>query len=249
MPWSAKSGPKTVVSHEQSDVVGGAQSSASETAPGRPPLKVAIHQPDLLPWSGFFYKMINCDLFVLAVHDQLQKHWVQRRVMMRETWVTLPLVGKARLIPINETEVREGWQAHLVDSIRGRYVGARHWSTRGGEVCDRVASVEGSNLADINIALMEHLREMLGITTPLTVTAPPASGGVERVLEQLQLVGATTYLSGTGARGYIDEAAEARFAELGISLEWSHHHKTSGDSVITLLMDYDDPMELIALGE
>lgn len=210
-------------------------------------MRVAIHQPDLLPWSGFWFKMVNCDTFVLAVHDQLQKHWVQRRVMMRETWVTLPLVGKPHLVPINTVEVKDGWQQHLVDSIRGRYVGAPHWKDRGVDVIDRIVSVEGSNLAEINIALMHHIRQMLGITTPLLVTDPPQHAGLERVLEVLQAVGATSYLSGTGARDYIREEGTRRFGELGIELVWSDHEKTTGDSIVTVLMDYDDPMEIIEL--
>ena len=83
-----------------------------------------LHQPDLLPWPGYWFKMLNSDRFVLAVHDQLQKHWVQRRVMMRESWVTLPLETKPHLIPINETIVKPGWQDHLESSITGRYRGA-----------------------------------------------------------------------------------------------------------------------------
>jgi WbqC-like protein family len=212
-------------------------------------VRVAIHQPDLLPWSGFWFKMMHVDRFVIAEHDQLQKHWMQRRVMMRETWVSLPLVGKPRLIPINAVEVKDGWQEHLADSIRGRYTGARHWSDRGPDLIDRILAVEGSNLAEINIKMIELVRDMLGITTELVRVPPPTQGGVERVLEQLQMVGATSYVSGTGARGYIDEAAERRFKELGIELVWSHHQKTTGDSVVTLFMDYDDPMEIIGLGD
>lgn len=209
-------------------------------------MRVAIHQPDLLPWSGFWFKMVNSDAFVLAVHDQLQKHWVQRRVMMRETWVTLPLVGKPHLVPINTVEVKDGWQDHLVDSIRGRYVGARHWKDRGGEILDRISSVQGSNLAQINIALIEHVRDMLGITTRLIVPDPPEHAGLERVLEVLQAVGATSYLSGTGARDYIRDEGQRRFDDLGIELVWSDHLKTTGDSIVTVFMDYDDPMEVIA---
>jgi WbqC-like protein family len=212
-------------------------------------MRVAIHQPDLLPWSGFWFKMIHCDRFVLAIHDQLQKHWVQRRVMMRDTWVTLPLVDKPRLIPITSVEVKEGWQQHLVDSIQGRYIGARHWKTRGPDLLDRITAVEGDHLADINLKLIHVVRELLGIGTEILVTSPPTTAGIDRVLEQLQLAGATTYLSGTGARGYIDAEAEQRFRDLGIALEWSHHHKTTGDSVVTVLMDYDDPMEIISLAE
>lgn len=210
-------------------------------------MRVAIHQPDLLPWSGFWYKMVNVDRFVLAVHDQLQKHWVQRRVMMRETWVTLPLVGKPHLVPINTVEVKAGWQDHLVDSIRGRYAGARHWRDRGGEVLDRITATEGSNLADINVALIRAFQDYLGITTELVVTTPPQEKAVDRVLEQLQLVGATSYLSGTGARDYIGDAGEERFRSLGIELHWSRHKKTTGDSLVSVLMDYDDPLEIISL--
>jgi hypothetical protein len=212
-------------------------------------VRVAIHQPDLLPWSGFWFKMINVDRFVIAEHDQLQKHWVQRRVTMRETWVTLPLVGKPRLVPINTVEVKDGWQEHLADSIRGRYTGARHWTDRGPDLIDRIRAVEGDNLADINIKLIRMVREMLGITTEIVSTPPPTQGGVDRVFEQLQMVGATSYISGTGAKGYIDEAAEQRFRDLGIELVWSHHHKTTGDSIVTVFMDYDDPMEIISLSD
>lgn len=208
-------------------------------------MRVAIHQPDLLPWSGFWFKMINSDRFVLAVHDQLQKHWVQRRVKMRDSWVTLPLVGKPHLVPINTVEVKPGWQDHLANSIRGRYVGAKHWKTRGPDLIERISAVEGSNLADINIALMEVVRDLLGITTELVVTEPPHEAGLERVLEVLQQVGATSYLSGTGARDYIRDEGQARFDELGIELVWSDHEKTTGDSIVTLFMDYDDPMEII----
>jgi len=208
-------------------------------------VRVAIHQPDLLPWPGFWFKMATVDRFVLATHDQLQKHWVQRRVMMRGTWVTLPLVGKPRLVPIDTVEVKDGWQRHLQDSIRGRYVGARHWRDRGPDLLDLIGSVESVNLAEINVRLIEAVRDLLGIRAELVVPDPPRQAGVERVLEVLQAVGATAYVSGTGARGYLDEAAERRFAELGIDLEWSDHLKSTGDSVVTLLMDVDDPMEVI----
>jgi hypothetical protein len=210
-------------------------------------VRVAVHQPDLLPWSGFWFKMINCDRFVVAVHDQLQKHWVQRRVTMRGTWVTLPLVGKPRLVPITEVEVKDGWQQHLADSIRGRYVGARHWRTRGPDLLDRITAVEGDRLAAINLALIDVVRDLLDIRTEVVVPPPPTATGVDRVIEQCETAGATSYLSGAGARGYIDAAAEQRFRDRGIELVWSDHRKTTGDSVVTLLMDYDDPMEVIAL--
>ena len=49
-------------------------------------MRVTIHQPDLLPYSGFWFKMATSDTFVLSVHDQFQKHGYQRRVKMRGAW-------------------------------------------------------------------------------------------------------------------------------------------------------------------
>ena len=209
-------------------------------------MKVAIHQPDLLPWPGFWFKMVNCDLFVLAVHDQLQKHWVQRRVMMRETWVTLPLETKPHLIPINETLVKPGWQDHLESSITGRYRNARHWKDRSGDVLEMIHAVDSHNLAEINHQLIMSMRDYLGITTEVVVTEPPKAKAADRVLEQLQMVGATSYLSGTGAKDYLGEEAQAKFREAGIGLEFSDHHKTTGDSIVTVIMDHDDPMEIVS---
>ena len=211
-------------------------------------MKVAIHQPDLLPWPGFWFKMVNCDLFVLAVHDQLQKHWVQRRVMMRESWVTLPLQTSPHLIPINESLVKPGWQDHLESSITGRYRSARHWKDRSADLLEMIHAVDSDNLAEINHQMILAMRDYLGITTEVVVTEPPREKAADRVLEQLQMVGATSYLSGTGAKDYLGVEAQTKCAELGIGLEFSDHLKTTGDSIVTVLMDFDDPMEIITKG-
>ncbi len=208
-------------------------------------MRVAIHQPDLLPWSGFWFKMANVDRFVLAVHDQLQKHWVQRRVTMRDTWVTMPLVGKAHLVPINTVMVTPGWKDHLDSSIRGRYAKAKHFKTRGPGLIDAIHAVTSDNLAEINVQLIDYVRSVLGIETEVVVSPIPENVGLDRVLEVLKKVGATSYLSGTGARDYIRDDGEQKFRDLGIDLVWSDHEKTTGDSIVTVLMDYDDPMEIV----
>ena len=206
---------------------------------------VAIHQPDLLPYSGFWFKMATCDTFVLAVHDQVQKHGYQRRVRMRGTWVSHQLVGKPSLVPISQVQVQPGWQARLGDAIRGRYTGARYFRTRGTELLARIEAAEGESLVEVNVALIEIIRVLLSITTPLQQTAPPTTSGVDRLIEQVQMVGGTAYLSGTGGTAYMGEDAPARFAEAGIELRWSQHAMSTGDSIVSVLMDAEDPMAVV----
>lgn len=206
---------------------------------------VAIHQPDFLPYSGFWFKMVNSDAFILAVHDQFQKHGYQRRVRMRDSWVSHQLVGKPSLAPIDTIEVADGWQGRLVDAIRGRYLGARHFKTRGTELLGRIEAASGSSLVDVNRALIDVVRAMLDITTPLLVTQPPVHAGVDRLIEQVTMIGGSEYLSGAGGAAYMGEDADARFAASGLKLTWSTHRHLTGDSIVSVLMDVDDPMDAV----
>lgn len=208
-------------------------------------MRVTIHQPDLLPYSGFWFKMATCDTFVLSVHDQFQKHGYQRRVRMREAWCSHQLVGKPAMVPINTVEVAEGWQQRITDVIRGRYAGAAHFGTRGVELIDRIRAAEGQMLDEVNIAMIEIVRDLLGIATPLVVTEPPTEAATERLIEQVRMVGGTSYLAGQGGRAYMGDDPEVRFAEAGLGLEWSQHQHVTGDSIVTLLMDLDDPMAAV----
>ena len=206
---------------------------------------VAVHQPDLLPYSGFWFKMATSDAFVLAVHDQFQKHGYQRRVTMRGSWCSHRLVGKPALVPITAVTVADGWQEHLADVVVGRYAGSRHFATRGQDLVDRIRAATGTTLVEVNVALIEVVRELLGITTPLVVTDPPTRAGLERLVEQVGAIGGDVYLSGSGGAAYLGEDAPQRFAQAGIELRWSAHEMTTGDSIVTVLMDEDDPMDVV----
>ena len=208
-------------------------------------MKVTVHQPDLLPYSGFWFKMATCDVLVLSVHDQFQKHGYQRRVKMRDAWCSHQLVGRPSLVPINIVEVADGWQHRIADVIRGRYAGSRFFATRGAELIERVLACEGVRLDEVNISMIDAVREMLGIRTPLVVTEPPSHAATQRLIEQVMMVGGTSYLAGQGGRAYMGDDAEAVFAAAGLGLEWSDHEPSTGDSIVTVLMDHDDPMETV----
>lgn len=206
---------------------------------------VSIHQPDLLPYSGFWFKMAVSDVFVVARHDQFQKHGYQRRVAMRESWVSHQLVGKPSLVPITDIGVAPGWQDRLGAAIRGRYRGATHWKERGEALCERIDACSGDHLDEVNLALIHVIRETLGISTELAFTDPPTGSGRDRLVEQVRAVGGSSYLSGTGGASYLGDTAEDDFAAEGIELQWSHHRPVTGDSVVTLLMDHDDPLAAV----
>ena len=56
----------------------------------------------------------------------------------------------------------------------------------------------------------------------------------------------TTYLAGLGAKKYMgDERSEAMFDEQGIKVVWANHDAPTGDSIVSVIADYEDPLEII----
>lgn len=212
---------------------------------------VACHQPDLLPYTGFWHKMAKADVMVLLPYDQFQKHGYQRRVLMRGTWVSHQLVGKPSLVPINEVQVLPGWRARLWDSVRGRYATACYFKERGPLFQRALANLALADqpvplaLHEVNAALITMMQPLLGIETPLVWTDPTIrSRGAQRVLDHVRAAGGTTYLSGTGAMAYMPDAAQ-HFQDAGVALLWSRHQRTTDDSVLTAYFDDDDPLATI----
>ena len=205
---------------------------------------VGAHQPDLLPYSGFWYKMATSDVFDLKIYSQFQAAGYQRRVPMRGQWASVPVVGNPRRARICDVAiVPETARETLAKLLAGRYRGAPHWDDWGPELLALVAADRSEHLWQFNLHLILGVRDMLGITTPVAV-GPPARGRKnEGVVAVLQHYRADTYLAGTGGRAYMGDCHE--FDEAGISVRWSEHRPTTGDSVVTLLMDYDDPMSHI----
>ena len=60
--------------------------------------KIAIHQPNLIPWLPFFYKMAQADKFVIMINCQYEKNGFQNRAMVKDRWITMPITGGKELI-------------------------------------------------------------------------------------------------------------------------------------------------------
>ena len=64
-------------------------------------MKITIHQPDFLPWFGFFYRWKHSDLLIIYDDAQYIKHGWQNRdkllINEREQWLTVPVVTKGKL--------------------------------------------------------------------------------------------------------------------------------------------------------
>lgn len=208
---------------------------------------ISAHQTNFLPYSGFWFKLATSDVMDLRYRAQFTERGYQRRVKMRDKWCSLPLVDNPRLEPINKVRIDlPRAKTEVRNVINGRYSGAKHFKTRGIELLDAIDAIETGYLWEFNLELLLHVRDVLGIDTPFALGVDTIGDKAEGVVSLLRAwPQADTYLSGTGARAYMGDTA--LFDEAGIKVQWSEHRAITHDSIVTLLMDYDDPMEIVML--
>jgi hypothetical protein len=213
---------------------------------------IASHQPDLLPYSGVFHKMAKADVFDLKIYDQFVERGYQRRVKMREQWASLSVHVPPNRPPIVDIAIDPvATPARLQDFVVGRYRKARFYKERAPELLDAISDLSGTTdrLWQFNMMLLLRVRDMLGISTPVSIAVPTVGGGsvgLVSVLERYRRSDPTrplTYLSGTGAKVYMGDCRE--FTDVGIDVVFSEHEPVTGDSIVTVLMDHEDPLAVV----
>jgi hypothetical protein len=212
------------------------------------------HQPDLLPYTGFWHKLWRADLMDLAIWDQFQSRGYQRRVTMRDKWASLPIQKCPIETPIAEVRLADGAVNQLMLQIQGRYQGSRYWDERSNMVFDWIAKAAPADsrsepLWAFNLSLILSVRDWLGIRTPIAIGQPLHATGVDGVVEMCEQYAGLdfpfVYLSGQGGRGYLGDDPERAFGLAGVRLLWSRHEPDSGDSILTAIFDHKDVLSIV----
>ncbi len=187
---------------------------------------VAIHQPNFLPWLGFFAKLERADVFVLLDDAQFQKKggtWtnrVQLLVAGEPAWVTVPVdrgYHGVRSIAEMRIQADQRWRTKLIRTIAQSYAQAPGFEETMPAV-ERVLEQATDELAEFNETGIRALAGLLSLDESKLVRSSAlgvGSTGTERLIELTRAAGGDTYLSGDGAAGYQEDE---RFAEAGIEL-------------------------------
>jgi len=182
---------------------------------------IAIHQPQFMPWLGYFDKMDQVDAFVLLDNVQYKKNEFQNRNRIKTPqgpqWLTVPVSYQFPAL-INEVTVRTGdpWRRKHVQTLVANYAKAPYW-TDYAESLQTLYADELASLAAINRASVAWLQRELGIETPLVVASEMdlSEEPTQRLLDICKALGASRYLAGVDGRKYMELN---RFKEAGIEV-------------------------------
>lgn len=177
--------------------------------------KVAIHQPHYFPWLGYLDKMANVDEFILLDAVQLtDKSNMFRNIFVtkyaQEKYLTVSFekhgyMGK----PFNQVRLNKkvNWQVNHFNFLNDNYGKAPYFR----EIMDEISfifKIEYENLYEPIITSLITLKNLFGIETEIifqnNLEYNKQAHKSELVLNLCLLRNATLYLSGIGAKKYMD---------------------------------------------
>ena len=192
---------------------------------------VAIHQPNYVPWPGYFHKLAACDVFVYldaVQYPRGQSFAARNRIKTPNgaTWLTIPVSvpkgqeGKASYLEVEFAD--EKWREKHVKTVEQSYKRAPHFEDVFGLYRDGLE--RGRTFVDLNVGLIDAIAGYLGIDARRVRLSELLDSFGERtdlIVDVCRAVDADAYLSGSGGgRDYNDER---QLNESGIELRYDEY--------------------------
>lgn len=187
---------------------------------------VGVHQPNFLPWLGFFHKALQSDVLVLLDDAQFAKGSVINRVKLlisgEARWITCPVLasgGHSSLISEMELEQSLKWREKNLRAIQVNY-GRHPYFEEVIEVVGPLLVSSETKLVNYNASLIESVSEGLGLDSDLFRFASSqavTSQATQRLVDLVESFEGDVYLAGGGAGGYQEDAL---FQQHGIFVKY-----------------------------
>lgn len=185
------------------------------------------HQPSYLPGLQFFSKVMHSDAFMYVPHCQYVAGSWHTHNFIRTGRITVPVhatLGDS----LNEVKIdyTKNWQRKHLRAIEMAYVGSDFFRTYYNDL-HSIINFKYPNLAKLNIALIDYLTQALGcgkfdkcFYTSSNGSHLNNSNPIDMIVSMCKQVNCDTYLSNEGSHAYIDNMAEKRMADSGITHRW-----------------------------
>lgn len=171
-------------------------------------MKLAVMQPYLFPYIGYFQLINAVDKFV--VYDNIEytkKGWINRnRILVNgsDAYITLPLRKDSDFLNVNERFLAETWKSErqkLLNRISGAYKKSPHFET-AFPLIQKCLLFEDGNLFNFIYHSLDLVKEHLNIATDFCISSnieiDHALKADKKVIAICQAVGASTYVNPIG---------------------------------------------------
>lgn len=175
---------------------------------------VGIHQPNYLPYIGFFDKMKKSDIFIIYDDAQFNKGDFQHRNKIRISngwkWLTVPVEKKH--VPINQIKIRNdlkisgiNWQEAHFKEIYDNY-GKTPYYGKYEDGLRKIYEQQYDLLVDLNTKLIKFMMKSFAIDTEIIYSSEFGfkTNSTEKIVDLISAVGGDVYFSGPAGKNYMD---------------------------------------------
>lgn len=192
--------------------------------------RVVISQSMYFPWVGFLEQVRLTDVFVHYDDVQFSKGSFSNRVQIKTPngmrWLSIPLrsVHLGQKIDEVELDERHDWRSQHLDILRQAYLKAPFRDDMLALV-EQVFMKHASTLADISRTSLMALVDYFGFSSNSVFVDSKSLGrekgaGSQRVLDIVLEMQGKEYITGHGARKYLDHQL---FARNGIAVQYMQY--------------------------
>jgi len=174
-----------------------------------------IHQPEYLPWIGFWNRLAKADIFVALDTATHQKHGFVKRNRVKTQkgvqWIGVPLSHESSFVRIQDLQIDNTklWRQRQIGIIEQSYKKAPYFKEYI-DLLQRILAEPWEHISDLNMRFYQEIGKVLGITTKVIRASDlQARGkGTDLLIAICKEVEAAAYLSGPGKRegrkGYLE---------------------------------------------
>jgi len=210
---------------------------------------VVVHQPDFMPYLGFFDRLIKADIYV--VFDNVQyvrssRGWTSRdkiKVRNGEKWISVSTQKAPRDTAINQVLLSKDnrWREDNLNLIRENYKNSSFYS----EIMPHILELYAFNcerMMDFNLESIKMLMKLFDIHVDIVMASDlnPEGKSNTLIIDIMKKLGCTRYLSGIGAKDYY---VPELYEEAGIEVIWQEFkhpvYKQQYDGFIPYLSSID----------
>lgn len=200
-------------------------------------MRFSIHQPNYIPWIGYFYKIYRSDVFVLLDSVQYprgQSFGARNRVNTSggPVFLTVPVQiekgteGKVTYLDVKYADSK--WATKHLKTLEANYKKAPFFSEVFPLVHDVLQGADTPlSFAETNIKIIENICQYLGLTTQLVRLSqllPVLRQKTDLIVDIGEALKATTYVCGDG--GGTEYTDEQQLADHQIKTEYTRFHHT-----------------------
>ena len=172
---------------------------------------VTIHQPEHLPYLGFFSKCSRADTVVLLDNVAFEKNYFQNRNRIYGSqgyqWITVPVVSGTSNISdvLIAPEFHQSVKRKNLERIRQAYSKAPYFREYFPDI-EKLYGYEYTHLIDLNCSLLAHLFRVLGLSCRMAYASRLNVEGskTDLLVDICQRTQADRYLSGPSGKDYLE---------------------------------------------